>query len=82
MLFGLQVHLNNEVGPVAREFGKALIENLRAELQKVFTARVDEVKNQLTEAESRRQAIRTEFEDMLRQGTFASTQADPVGPRR
>ena len=74
VLFGLQVHLNNEVGPVAREFGNALIENLRAELQKAFAARMDDLKKQLAEAETRRQAIRTEFEDMLRRGTFASPQ--------
>jgi len=72
VLFGLRIHLDNEVGPVAREFSNALIENLRAELQKAFAARSEELKKQLTEAESRQQAIRTEFKDMLRQNTFAS----------
>jgi hypothetical protein len=74
ILFALHVHLDNGVGPVAREFGNALIENLRAELEKAFAIRTEELKKQLTDAENRRRTIREEYEDLLRQGTFASMQ--------
>lgn len=73
LLFELHVRLSGEVDPVAKEFGDALIENLRSVLQEVFAAHAEDLANQLSEAESRREAIRTELEDMLRRNTFAST---------
>lgn len=80
VLFGLRVHLNNDVGPVAREFGNALITNLRAELQKAFTTHSENLKKRLTETELQRQALRTEFDDMLRRNTFASPKPIQVDP--
>jgi len=78
VLLALRVHLDSDVGPVAREFGKALIENLRAELQKTFAAHRDDLQRQLEETEVQHKMLRTQFEDMLRQGTFTSPQ--PIQP--
>ncbi len=74
LLFGLHVRLSGEVDPVAKEFGDALIENLHVALQEVFAAHAEDLANQLSEAESRREAIRTELEDMFRRNTVASPQ--------
>lgn len=80
-LLDLHVHLDNDVGPVAREFGKALIENLRAELQKVVIAHRDNLQRQLEEAESHYKTLRTELQDAFRRGTFASTEPILRDPR-
>ncbi|HSW01117.1 MAG TPA: hypothetical protein VLI39_13155 [Sedimentisphaerales bacterium] len=80
-LFDLHVHLDNDVGPVAKEFGEALIENLCAELRKAVTAHRDKLKRQLEEAESQRKTFRTELQDAIRRGPFASTEPILRDPR-
>jgi hypothetical protein len=79
-VFDLHVHLDNDVGPVAREFGNAMIENLRAELQKAFATHRDNLQRQLQDAEGQHKTLRTQFEDMIRQGTFASPQTIQPDP--
>lgn len=80
-VFDLHVHLDNNVGPVAREFGESLIENLRAELQKAVTAHRDNLQRQLEEAESQHKTLRTELHDAIRRGTFVSTEPILRDPR-
>ncbi|MGE5297139.1 MAG: hypothetical protein ACM3VT_20130 [Solirubrobacterales bacterium] len=76
VLLGLRVHLDSEVGPVAREFGNAVIENLRTELREAFAAHAEDLRRQLAEAENRRETLREEFKRMLRDD--ASTAPEPI----
>lgn len=78
VLFELRVHIDNDVAPAAKEFGDALIENLRAELQEAFAAHRAALKTQLAEAETQRDTICKELDDLLTQSR--PIEIEPIRP--
>ena len=79
-LFALWVRVPDAVKPAAREFGSALIENLRNTLQEVFAARVEELNRQLKEAEVRQEAARKEFENVVRPSVQTNVEGIRLDP--
>ncbi|MEN6428009.1 MAG: hypothetical protein ABFE13_21870 [Phycisphaerales bacterium] len=74
VLFELQIHVSSDVAPAAKEFGDVLIENLRAELLEAFAAHRAALKTQLAEAETQRDTICKELDDLLTQSRPIETE--------
>jgi hypothetical protein len=66
VVFALQVHLPDGVPGDAGEFGDALVEHFRNELQEAYAPYGEELKRQLDDAQTRRDVARRELEDLLK----------------
>ena len=66
-LFRLSVHLPEDVKPLAREFIKALIDNLRESLHEAHHAYSNDLEASLEDAESRRDRARKRLADAMEQ---------------
>ncbi len=80
VLFALWVHLDDPIKPAAREFGTALLEALRAELDEAFAAQVGELERQLHEAQTEQEAARREFDNATRQAPQVRVDEIPFDP--
>jgi len=66
-LFRLNIHLPEDVKPLAREFIKALVDNLRESLVEAHNIYSNDLKHLLEDAESRRDQSRSRFAQEMEQ---------------
>ena len=66
-LFRLNIHLPEDVKPMAKEFMKALVDNLRESLHEAHNAYSNDLGNLLEDAESRRDRARTRLAEVMKQ---------------
>ena len=64
-LFNLNVHLPEEVKPLAKEFMKALLDNLRKNLYEAHQAYLNDLKALLQDAESRRDQTQSRLAEIM-----------------
>jgi len=66
-LFSLNVHLPEDVKPIAKEFMQILLAYLRESLHEAHNAYFSDIKDLLEEAESRRDRARSRLEEVFKQ---------------
>jgi len=66
-LFNLNIHLPEDIKPLAREYMKALVDNLRESLHEAHHAYSNDLEASLEDAESRRDRARSRFSDAMEQ---------------
>ena len=80
VLLALGIDLPGEAQPVARKLGDALVENLRHELEKTFSAGVETIKARLEEAREDRDAAQAAFTKAVQETVPQALEGSGLNP--
>jgi hypothetical protein len=69
MLLSLEVNLPDDVKPVARELGTAIVDNFQHELEKAFSAHVEVLRDELKRARVEQDAARVALSNTTKEAT-------------